>query len=183
MPLPKEEYYTYADYLTWPDDVRYELIEGVPYMMSPGPSRGHQDISVSIVYQLYDFLIGKQCKVYAAPLDVRLNADEEDDTVVQPDVLVVCDEEKLDDKGVKGAPDMIVEVLSPSSENYDALVKLNLYRKYGVKEYWIVNPASKVLTVHLLNNGQYITTAYCEDDVVPVAVLEGCEIDLSKVFS
>jgi Uma2 family endonuclease len=183
MPLPKEEYYTYADYVTWPDDVRYELIEGVPYMMSPGPVRIHQKIVGAIFYQLYDYLVGKKCEVYDAPCDVRLNADEEDDTVVQPDVLVVCDEEKLDDGGIKGAPDMVVEVLSPSTERHDAFVKLNLYRKYGVKEFWIVNPASKVLTVHLLKNGEYITSAYGEDDIAPVSVLDGCEINLKKVFS
>jgi Uma2 family endonuclease len=179
----KDEYYTYDDYASWPDDVRYELIEGVPYMMSPAPSRVHQEISGSIFNQLYNYLDGKQCNVYDAPFDVRLNADEEDDTVVQPDILVVCDQDKLDDKGAKGAPDVIVEILSPSTASHDSLVKLNLYRKYGVKEYWIVDPVSKVVTVHLLKKGEYVTTAYGEEDTAPVTTLKGCEINLAKVFA
>jgi Uma2 family endonuclease len=183
MPLPNEEYYTYDDYASWPDDVRYELIGGVPYMMSPGPSRSHQKISSALFYQLYNYLDGKQCEVYVAPFDVRLNADEEDDTVVQPDILVVCDLEKLDEKGVKGAPDVVVEILSQSTEKFDALVKLNLYRKYGVKEYWIVNPTAKVVTVHLLKDGEYVTVAYGENDVAPLVTLKDCGIDLAKVFA
>jgi Uma2 family endonuclease len=182
MSLPKEEYYTYADYLTWSDDVRYELIEGTPYMMSPAPSRNHQDVAGSIFNQIYNYLDGKPCKVYIAPFDVRLNADEDDDTVVQPDISVFCDIKKLDDKGAKGAPDMAIEVLSPSSISYDSLVKLNIYRKYGVREYWVVNPESKVVTVHLLKGGDYVTFAYGEDDIAPVAVLDTCEVNLAKVF-
>ncbi|GHU64641.1 hypothetical protein AGMMS49983_10790 [Clostridia bacterium] len=183
MPLPGKEYYTYEDYASWPDDVRYELIEGVPYRMSPGPTRSHQKISGAIFNQLYNYLEGKQYEVYAAPFDIRLNADAEDDTVVQPDILVVCDPEKLDEKGVKGAPDVVVEILSPSTEKFDALVKLNLYRKYGVKEYWIVNPAAKVVTVHLLKDGEYVISAYGGNDAAPVTMLKDCEIDLSKVFA
>jgi Uma2 family endonuclease len=177
------EYYTYDDYASWPDDVRYELIDGVPYMMSPAPLRVHQEISGEIFVQIHSFLDGKQCEVYNAPFDVRLNADEEDDTVVQPDILVVCDPDKLDDKGAKGAPDFVAEILSPSTASHDALVKLNLYRRYGVREYWIVDPVSKIVTVHLLKNGEYVTTAYGENDVAPVSILEGCDIDLGKVFA
>jgi Uma2 family endonuclease len=178
-----EEYYTYDDYAKWPDDARYELIEGVPYLMSPAPSRVHQVISGAIFVQIYNYLDGKQCEVYSAPFDVRLNADEEDDTVVQPDILVVCEQDKLDDKGAKGAPDVVIEILSPSTASHDSLIKLNLYRKYGVKEYWIVDPVTKIVTVLLLKNGEYVAAAYGENDTAPITTLKGCEIDLTKVFA
>jgi Uma2 family endonuclease len=184
MPLPESEYYTYYDYASWPDDVRYELIEGIPYAMSPSPSRVHQDITGSIYLQLRNFLKGKQCKAYIAPFDVRLNADEEDDTVLQPDVLVVCDDEKLDNKGLRGAPDIVFEVLSPSTAQFDLFKKYQLYQRYGVKEYWIVNPESRTVTVHTLQNGKYASVeSYTEADTVPVKILDGLFINLAEVFS
>ena len=181
--LKKEKnYYTYADYLTWDDDARYELIDGVPYLMSPAPGRRHQGISSEIHRQLANFLKGKSCKVYSAPFDVRLNADEADDTVVQPDILVVCDKSKLDERGCKGAPDMVIEILSPSTIRHDKVKKLQLYQKTGVREYWIVTPDQKTIDVYTLEEGKYFAAVYSDTDVAPVHVLEGCEITLQDVF-
>ena len=141
QPLRKEEArYTYADYMAWEDGERWEIIEGVPYLMSPAPTWVHQGISGELFLQIATFLKGKPCKVYAAPFDVRLFPadDDSDDTVVQPDIVVVCDRSKLDRSGCRGAPDMLVEILSPSTARHDQLVKLQLYKKAGVREYWIV---------------------------------------------
>ena len=173
--------FTYADYVQWDDDVRRELIDGVPYLMA-GPNRRHQEILTNLVLQFGNFLKGKHCKVDAAGLDVRLNADTLDDTVVQPDITIVCDHSILDDAGCRGVPDMVVEILSPSTANYDKTLKFNTYLKAGVREYWIIDPKEKILAVHILKDGNYITHAYSSDETVPVHVLEGCIIDLSEVF-
>jgi Uma2 family endonuclease len=150
--------------------------------MSPAPSRTHQGVSGNLHGQLFNFLKGKFCKVYAAPFDVRLDADKEDDTVVQPDITVVCDKSKLDDKGCKGAPDMVIEIISASSARMDRLIKLRLYRRAGVREYWIIDPETKTAQVYLLENGKYVVNAYDNTDAVPVHVLEGCTINLKEVF-
>jgi len=176
-------YYTYADYVAWDDDKRWELIDGKPYLMS-APNRNHQMALMEIGYQLYAFLKGKKCYVYMAPFDVRLNADTLDDTVVQPDVLVVCDEKKTEDgKGVVGAPDLAVEVLSPSNPNHDRVIKFNKYREVGVREFWIVDPMSKTVAVNILSDGNYTTRIYGAAERIPIHVLDGFTIDLSEVFA
>ena len=175
--------YTYADYCTWGEDERWELIDGIAYAMAPAPARKHQKITGKIYYQLAHFLRGNSCEVYISPFDVRLNAATKDDTVVQPDIVVVCDESKLDDCGCVGAPDMVVEVLSPSTSMRDRLMKFEKYRQVGVREYWIVDPESKIVETHILKDGEYTKNAYGDDDVVPVFVLDGCNIDLGEVFA
>lgn len=150
----EKERYTFADALTWPDDERVEIIGGEVFLMAPAPSRGHQEISGALFAQLYNCLEGKRCKVYHPPFDVRLFEREGDkpediDTVVEPDLTVVCDMDKLDDMGCKGAPDMVVEILSPSTRRHDRLVKLGLYQRAGVREYWIVDPENKAAQVFL----------------------------------
>ena len=150
--LKLDKGYTYADYCSWEDGERWELIGGEAYAMAPSPSEGHQGISGRIFGQLYMYLRGKPCKVYAAPFDVRLNADGADDTVVQPDILVVCDKSKLEGgKGVTGAPDFIIEILSPSSLRHDLITKFKLYQRSGVREYWIVDPESKIIKTHVFH--------------------------------
>ena len=178
----KQQHYTYEDYYSWDDGKRWELIEGVPYAMAPAPSDTHQGISSNLHLQLASFLKGKPCKVFHAAYDVRLNADTGDDTVVQPDLVIICDQSKRYERGCKGAPDMVVEILSKSTASYDMVTKFNLYQKAGVREYWIVDPDTKTVSVHVLKNGEYITRAYSQDDIAPVSVLEGCEINLAKVF-
>jgi len=178
-----EKRYTYADYASWDDEIRYELIDGVPYMMS-APSRIHQKISVELSRQLANFLKGKPCEVYHAPFDVCLNAKgDDDDTVVQPDILVVCNMSKLDGKRCNGAPDMAIEILSPSSKSHDSLLKFNKYMQTGVREYWIVDPDAKTVRVCILNGGKYDMQDYSAIDTIPVHVLDGFLIDLREVFT
>jgi len=178
----RDTHYTYADYCAWDDGKRWELINGVAYAMCPAPSYDHQRIIVKLTIQLGMFLKGKPCKLLIAPFDVRLNSDDEDDTVVQPDLVVVCDSAKLDKNGCKGAPDFIIEILSPSTARHDRWLKYNLYKNAGVREFWIVDPDTKTVSVNVLKDGDYIGKAYGDTDIVPAAVLPGCEIDLRDVF-
>ena len=188
MPLPAEKFYTYADFLTWDESEWVELIEGDVFMMSPTPTRFHQEISGEIFLQIGSYLRGKKCKVYAAPFTVRPFEREDDDprgvdTVVQPDITVVCDPGKLDDMGCKGAPDLIVEILSPSNRRHDMLTKFNLYQRAGVREYWIVDPDARTVSVYTLEEGAYhAAEVYSAGSSVPVGVLEDCSIDLKTVF-
>jgi Uma2 family endonuclease len=187
MELVKEaepKYYTYTDFLEWDEDVRAELLDGEIVMMAP-PLRSHQGASGELFFQIRTFLTGKKCKVYSAPFAVRLfpQKNKRDDTVFEPDIVVVCDLEKLDDRGCNGPPDMVVEVVSPSSAKYDRVLKFRKYQKAGVREYWIVDPEIKTVQVCILENGRYVTSVYDENDKAPVSVLEGCEIDLSGVFA
>ena len=177
------ERYTYADYASWDDDNRYELIDGEVFMMS-APSVEHERISRELFVQLANFLKGKQCEVFDAPFDVCLSGKgDEDDTVVQPDILVICDKTKLDKQKCNGAPDMIIEIISPSSTKHDRLRKFNKYKQAGVREYWIADPVDQSIAVHILESGRYFIGAYKGEGSIPVHVLEGCEIDLSGVFS
>ena len=190
MALPAEKArYTFADCLTWEENERIEIIDGEAVMMAP-PSRVHQEISGALFAQLYNFLEGKKCRVYAAPFAVRLferdgEAPEDVDTMVEPDLSVVCDGNKLDNHGCKGAPDMVVEILSPSTRRHDRLVKLGLYQRAGVREYWIVNPEEKTVQVFTQDGGGSlrITEEYERDGVAKVNVLNGCFIELGKVFN
>lgn len=187
MPLPKEECYTLADVLTWDEQERVELIDGTPVMMAP-PSRVHQKISAELGRQLGNYLEGKKCEVYAAPFAVRLfekagDRPEDVDTLVEPDLSVICDPNKLDDMGCKGAPDLIIEILSPSTQRHDRLVKYNLYQRAGVREYWIVDPAAESIQSFVLEDGRYTAAGFgSPGDVLKVNVLDGCFIELSKVF-
>ena len=174
--------YTYADYMSWDDDQRWELIDGVPYLMS-APTMHHALISSNLLGELHIQLKGKQCRPFHAPFDVRLNADTFDNTVVQPDVLVLCDREKYDKTGCKGAPDFVVEVLSPSTSSRDRKTKFNLYKQAGVREYWIIDPDEKLVFAHIFNNEDCITRIYKKTDIIPITALEGCMIDLAEVFN
>lgn len=159
QPAFKRDHFTYGDYRGWPDDRRWELIEGEVYDMSPAPTRVHQKLVLEIAAQVHGFLRGGPCEVYVAPFDVRLpRADEADDrvdTVVQPDIAVICDPAKLDDAGCRGAPDWIVEVLSPRTAAKDQRQKRDAYERAGVREYWLVHPTDRVLTVYRLLDGAY----------------------------
>lgn len=190
MPLPaKKERYTFADVLTWDEGERVEIINGEAFMMAP-PSSYHQEISMELARQLANFLEGKKCKVYPAPFGVRLferdgDSPEDVDTMVEPDISVVCDRSKIDKHGCKGAPDLVVEILSPSSLRHDRLVKLDLYQRAGVREYWIVDPEHKTVQVFLpdTSGSLRLYEDYGLKDIAKVNVLDGCFIELSKVFS
>jgi len=178
-----ENRYTYADYASWDDENRYELIDGLVYMMS-APSQAHQEISGEIFRQLANFLKGKPCKVFPAPFDVCLNAaGDKDDTVVQPDLIVVCDKSKLDGKRCNGAPDMAVEILSPSNRKQDTVWKVNKYLQAGIHEYWMIDPDAQTVQVCILKDGQYDVEEYSNTDTIPVHVLDGCIINMQEVFA
>ncbi|MDE7479021.1 MAG: Uma2 family endonuclease [Lachnospiraceae bacterium] len=190
MALPAEKArYTFADCLAWDENERIEIIDGEAILMA-APSSTHQEISMEISRQLANYLEGKRCKVYAAPFDVRLfekdgETPEDVDTVVEPDISVVCDKRKIDIRGCKGAPDLIVEILSPSSLRHDRLVKFRLYQQAGVREYWIVDPENKTVQVFLSDDIGTLCPHedYGRKDIAKVNVLEGCFIELKKVFS
>jgi Uma2 family endonuclease len=178
--------YTYADYKAWDLDggERYELIKGKAYAMS-APNDLHQAIAAELTCQLVNFLHGKPCKVRPVPYDVRLfyQEDESDDTVVQPDLAVICDEKRRGSEGGRGAPDLIIEILSPSNTSEEYVRKFNLYLEAGVREYWVVAPKSKTVQVFILENNAYTGTVYDHAAQVPVHVLLGLSVTLSDVFA
>ncbi|WP_295393201.1 Uma2 family endonuclease [uncultured Thiodictyon sp.] len=155
----KRDHFTYGDYTRWPDDERWELIDGEAYNMCPAPTRIHQKLVLEIATQIHAFLRDSPCEVYVAPFDVRLpkadEADERVDTVVQPDIAVICDPGKLDDAGCRGAPNWIVEVLSPRTAAKDQRQKRDAYERAGVREYWLVHPTDRTLMIYRLADGAY----------------------------
>ena len=172
--------YTVEDYHSWDESFRAELYEGTLVVME-APSRKHQGILTEITGQLWQFLKGKPCKVYPAPFSVRLSENEE--TIFEPDIVVVCDESKLTERGCIGAPDLVIEILSPSTARMDRILKLRKYREAGVREYWIVDPELDYLHVGVLKDGEFVFAEYDKDEIAPISVLEGCEINLADVFS
>lgn len=182
-----EKHFTYADYKEWelaPGE-RYELIHGEAYAMA-GPSDKHQAVSGELFRQIANFLRGKPCKARSAPYDVRLfyEDDERDDTVVQPDISIICDEKKRGDEGCRGAPDFVLEILSPSNTAIEMSRKFNLYREAGVREYWVVDPETKIAQSYAFrNDGAISTRAFGQEDRASPEIFEGLEIDLSLVFT
>ncbi|WP_420464922.1 Uma2 family endonuclease [Panacagrimonas sp.] len=174
-----DRHYTYADYLKFPEDECWEIIDGVAYSMSPAPSSNHQDISGELLAQVHTQLRGKPCKVFAAPFDVRFEDSDKTDKVVQPDLLVVCDRSKITPRGLIGAPDWIVEILSAITAGKDQILKRALYEKRGVREYWLVHPIDRVVTIHRLGaEGRYgVADAALLQGRLPVSAVPGVEID------
>jgi len=190
VPSDLKKRYSYAEYLNWIDDVRRELIDGFIYVMS-APRVIHARLSNDINF-LIQFFVRKRkgkCKVFHAPFDVRLPKNGETNDVliydvVQPDICVICNPSKLDAKGCIGAPDLIVEVLSPATLKKDCNEKFNLYERAGVREYWIVDPKAQTIHVFLLqSDGKFDDgVVYESSEKVPVHILEGLEIDLAELF-
>ncbi|MBF0544209.1 MAG: Uma2 family endonuclease [Candidatus Riflebacteria bacterium] len=185
----KKADFTYADYCKWPDDERWEIIEGEAYDMTPAPNTSHQSILGDLYLQFGNFFRDKECRVFIAPFDVRLpqNNEEEDGkirSVVQPDLVVVCDPEKIDEKGVRGAPDLAIEVVSPSSVSKDTIKKRRLYEKHGVKEFWLVHPVDRLVSIYYFGKDGSYGQPKCFDSgsVIKVKSFAGLEIDLKKVF-
>jgi Uma2 family endonuclease len=184
--LKEERRWTYRDYREWDlgEGERYELIRGLAYAMS-APNDKHQAVLVALAAKFYDFLEGKPCKIRPAPYDVRLfyEEDESDDTVVQPDLAVICDERKRGPEGCRGAPDLVVEILSPSNTVIEMERKFDLYRVAGVREYWVVAPEEKILHVHRFRKDGMDTLVYGENDSALSGVLPGLKIPLKAVFA
>ena len=182
--------YTYADYLQWKFEERLELIRGRIFKMSPAPAPIHQEVSSNLNALFHSFLKKKKCKVYPAPFDVRLpvknrKKDNEVTTVVQPDLSIICDELKIDAKGCCGAPDLVVEILSPGNSHKEVKLKFELYEEVGVKEYWIVNPVEENLVVFILNKeGQYAGgKMYAGRDHIYCEAIQGLIVDVSEIFT
>jgi Uma2 family endonuclease len=189
LALKKQDYYTYADYLTWDDNERWEIINGVAYNMSPAPTTKHQLILLELSKQISLFLDkgDKRCLVLVAPFDVRFPQNAQDDEivdVVQPDVSVICDVSKLDEKGCHGAPDFIIEILSPSTSKKDLVDKRILYENNRVQEYWLIDPTHNIATVYRLEAlGKYGSpTIHANKGKLEVHCLPGLTIDLDLVF-
>lgn len=184
--------YSYADYLKWRLDVAVELIKGKVYKMSPAPSLKHQQVSRQLCGLFYDHFRDKKCQFFNAPFDVRLydkkksnRANRDIFTVVQPDICVICDESKLDERGCLGSPDLIIEILSPGNNQKELKKKFELYQECGVKEYWLVYPYEESITQFFLNEDsekyQLVSVYGCEDDIIPV-LFQDLVIDLDDVF-
>lgn len=189
MPLPKENIkYTYKDYLTWPEDEHWELIDGVPYLQA-APSWQHQAISAALVSQFYNYLLGKSCQVFASPFDLRLPGKEEKEedssNVLQPDILIICDKDGLKGTGYSGTPALIIEISSPSTTRNDRVLKFNKYEEAGVKEYWIVEPDGKFVSVFTLQDDcRYGRPEfYTEEEKIQVSVFSDLIINLAPAFA
>ncbi len=181
--------YTYADYLTWKFDEFVELIKGKVMRPMAGPSRRHQQLSNRLEFPIASFLRDSRCEMYHAPFDVRLstagvNGNQQITTVVQPDICVVCDPAKLDDRGCLGAPDWIIEIVSPGNTARDTKTKFDLYEESGVREYWIVYPGMKTITAYVLENEKYkLIGEYIEPGALPVTTLPGLALEWAEIFA
>lgn len=185
-PLSKSIKLSYKEYLELKEksDNILEYIDGIVYM-SPSPSTKHQRISSKLHAKLYNFLEGKRCEVFHAPFDILLkNDDIEGEKLVIPDLSVICDKNGFTDNKYVGVPSLIIEILSPSNQSHDLVTKLNLYMKYGVKEYWIVNPILNTVMLYTLNeNNMYEQTIVkTETGIVKSKIFEGFEVDIEELF-
>lgn len=190
LPHPQEnrDIYTYADYLAWSEDERWEIIDGIAYMQA-APSPAHQLISGELYRQFANYLQNKPCKAYPAPFCVRLTKgnekrNEDVKKVVEPDITIVCDKSKIDANGCNGTPDLIVEIISPSSIKKDRFLKFNQYESAGVKEYWIVEPEGKLVNVFILQKNKRYgrPEIYVENAKIKVSIFSDLLIDLEPVF-
>jgi Uma2 family endonuclease len=184
--------YTYADYAKWRFEEYVELIKGKIYKMSPAPRRMHQTLAGNLFRSIDKYIPkGKDCKVYFAPFDVRLpqynaNGELKTDiyTVVQPDICVICDPAKLDDAGCLGAPDLVVEILSPSTAKKDLNEKFKIYEESGIREYWVVFPEAQVLHIYSLQNDQYeLAAQYEKDGMANSIIFPDLELDIFELFN
>jgi Uma2 family endonuclease len=159
LPREKSKTYSYAEYKYWPESEQWEIIDGEPFDMSPAPGMTHQKVSGKIFQLLANYLDSKPCLVFSAPFDVFFPAEdqpeEEVNNIVQPDLSVICDESKLSEKGCTGAPDIVIEIISPSTASHDQIRKLRLYEKSGVREYWIFHPVDKIVWKYILDSKGY----------------------------
>ena len=179
--------YTYADYLKWRFDERLELIKGKIFKMNPAPSANHQRISGKVYLTLGNYLLDKPYEVFSAPFDVRLSRiinDEQVITVLQPDVCVICDPAKIDARGAIGAPDIVVEILSPGNNRKELQNKYEVYKEAGVQEYWIIHPSEKTFLKYTLINGAYQASRLLTNgDEVTTPILPGFSLSLDDVFA
>ena len=186
---PFTEYgrYTYADYLTWQIDEMVELIKGRVFRQAAAPKVNHQRVAGKVFTELSNFLRDKKCEAFIAPFDVRLpvksKKNEDIDTVVQPDICVICDPEKIDELGCVGAPDLVVEILSPGNNKKELQNKYEVYEESDVKEYWVIHPNEYTLLIYTLSEGKYFASKlFTVGDIVSSEAIEGFKLNLEEVF-
>jgi len=187
--------YTYRDYAAWPEGERWELIDGIAYSMSPAPATNHQRLSRVLLMSLGNWLTAHPgpCEVFAAPFDVFLPADptqddDDVDTVVQPDLVVICDPVKLTTRGCRGAPELVIEILSPWTSHKDQVLKLELYARHGVREFWVVDPGNRCVRVYPLDAGAgprrfEVPSTITEPGCLDSMVLPGFTLSLTDLFA
>lgn len=187
--LDLSKLYSYADYFRWKFAERVELIRGLIHKMSPAPGPVHQSVSVSLTLKIGNFFKNKPCKVFAAPFDVRLpdSKKQTDDrlvhTVVQPDLCVICDPAKIDSRGCIGAPDLVVEILSPGNTTREMGIKFDLYEENGIKEYWLADPGNRTILVYVLRNRKYIgLKPFTEEDIISSPLFPELRFEVKEVF-
>lgn len=184
--LDPDGVYTYWDYLKWQFDERVELIRGKIFKMSPAPGSNHQGINMNLSRLVANVFWDKTCRVYHAPFDVRLPIpnDKKDTTVVQPDLCIICDLEKMADKrGCNGAPDLVMEILSPGNSKHEVKTKFELYEESGVKEYWIIYPSERTIVIYKLDNGKFIgIQPFSEGMIIQSPLFPELKIDVDDIF-
>lgn len=184
--LDLNKVYSYADYLLWKFEERVELFKGKIFKMSPAPNMRHQEINLNLIQILLPKFRTQTCNFFVAPFDVRLSQkgknNEEVFTVVQPDLCIVCDESKLDSRGCIGAPDLVIEILSPGNSKKEMKHKYEIYEETGVKEYWIVNPLDENITIFSLQNGKYIGLKPVVDDFINSPLFPDLQIHTDDIF-
>lgn len=185
--IKNDRIYTYADYLNWPEDERWEIIAGVAYAMAP-PSPEHQRIVLNLSIEFATYLKGKPCEAFIAPFGVTFEKntnDEKNTHIVEPDITIICDKAKITPKGCKGAPDLIIEVLSRSTASHDVIRKRRLYENNGVFEYWIVDPSNQIITRFYMNEelSKYREAEYfARDNTITPIIFPALEINLEEIF-
>ena len=187
LPVDYSKEYTYADYMKFEFEEMVELIRGKIFRMRPAPRSTHQKLSINLSGLIWSYLRGEKCQIFSAPFDVILplvnKKREKATTVVQPDICVICNPDMVEEAGCFGAPDWIIEILSPHTRKKDLQLKYDVYEEAGVKEYWIVMPLEKLIEVFILENGKYkrIKT-YAQDDEVTSFTLPELTLKLEEVF-
>lgn len=188
--LDLDKTYSYADYLLWKFQERVELFKGKIFRMSPAPSSFHQRVSLNLTGYMWNSFKNQSCNLYIAPFDVRLldkkksTIDKEIYTVVQPDLCVICDENKIDEKGAVGSPDLVIEILSPGNSKKEMKYKFDLYEEAGVLEYWIVNPADKTIFIFVLKDNQFIGLhPLIEEDTIKSPLFPQLDFCLEEIFN
>jgi Uma2 family endonuclease len=187
--LDMNKVYSYADYYTWKITERLELIKGKIFTMSPAPSTEHQRVSGKIHFMFQKHFYGKKCNIFCAPFDVRfpkkpIKQDGKIYDVVQPDICVICDDEKLDERGCIGAPDLVIEILSNGNSTKELKNKYDLYEANGVQEYWIVQPYEQTVMINTLTNGKYVASKlYATDETIFSSIFPTLKLPLKKIFN
>ena len=181
----EEKEYTYEDLLNMEDENRYEIIDGKLFLMS-SPSTIHQEIAGELFVQLKQFFKDKKCKPFIAPLDVRISGERIDKkvkNVVQPDLMVICDNNKIDEKGICGVPDFVIEIMSPNNQVHDTVRKYQLYLKYGVREYWLISPMDKKIFTCVLDNQRYDVEEYKIEDEIKSKIFKDLALSLKEIYN